>query len=62
MQKVGLVLILINILAIAGPVAGVAAVYYNNPVEMIIPADVERFHEHVAPTDAVAGAIWYHEP
>src|SRR5512139_3929826 len=42
MQKVGLVLILINILAIAGPIAGVAAVYYNNPVEMIIPADVEE--------------------
>ena len=42
MQKVGLILILINILAIAGPLAGVAAVYYNNPTEMILPTEVEE--------------------
>jgi LEA14-like dessication related protein len=42
MQTVGLVLILINILAIAGPAAAVAAVYYNDPVEMIIPSKVEE--------------------
>lgn len=51
MQTVGLVLILINILAIAGPVAGVAAVYYSNPVEMIIPADVEEVVTAAIETD-----------
>jgi len=52
MQTVGLVLILINILAIAGPVAAVAAVYYNNPVDMIIPNEVEDVVTSTIETDA----------
>jgi len=42
MNILGLLLILINVGAIAGPVAGIAVVYRANPVEMIIPPEVEE--------------------
>jgi len=41
MQILGLILALITIGAIAGPVAGVVLVYQNNPVEMIVPSEIE---------------------
>ncbi len=42
MQILGLILILINIGAIAAPVAVVAVIYSNNPVEMVVPPQVEQ--------------------
>ena len=42
MHILGLLLILINVGAVAGPLAGVAIVYRDNPVEMIIPPEVEE--------------------
>lgn len=42
MQILGLILVLINVGAIAVPVATVAVVYSYNPVEMIIPPQVEQ--------------------
>jgi hypothetical protein len=38
----GLILILVNIGSIAGPVAAVAVVHMNNPIEMIVPPEVEQ--------------------
>jgi hypothetical protein len=42
MQILGLILILINIGAIAGPVTAVAVVYRDNPIEMVVPPEVEQ--------------------
>src|SRR5512139_3190984 len=42
MQKVGLLLILISIVAVAGPVTALVVLHYDNPVEMIIPPDLEE--------------------
>jgi hypothetical protein len=42
MQILGLILILINVGAIAAPVTAVAVVYSSNPVEMVIPPEVEQ--------------------
>lgn len=53
MQILGLILTLISIGALAGPVAGVVLVYQNNPVEMIIPPEIE---------DLVSGSLVTNEP
>jgi hypothetical protein len=42
MQILGLVLILINVGTIAGPVAGVALIYQNNLIELVIPPQVQQ--------------------
>ena len=42
MNVLGILLVLINVGAIAGPVAGVAIVYQNDPVEMVVPPEVEE--------------------
>jgi len=42
MHILGVLLILVYAGAIAGPVAGVAVVYSNNPVEMIVPPEVQE--------------------
>jgi hypothetical protein len=42
MQILGLILILINVGAIAAPVTAVAIVYSSNLVEMVIPPQVEQ--------------------
>ena len=41
MQLLGLILILINVGAVVGPIAGVAIVYQGNLQEMIVPPEVE---------------------
>lgn len=42
MQILGLILVLINVGAIAAPLAAVAIIYSSNPVEMVIPPEVEQ--------------------
>jgi hypothetical protein len=42
MQILGLILVLINVGAIAAPVTAVAVIYSSNPVEMVIPPQVEQ--------------------
>jgi hypothetical protein len=42
LQILGLILILINVGAIAAPVTAVAVVYSSNPLEMVIPPQVEQ--------------------
>ena len=42
MHILGVLLILVNVGAVAGPVTGVAIVYNENPIEMIIPPEVEQ--------------------
>ena len=53
MQILGLILALISIGAVAGPVAGVVLVYQNNPIEMIIPPEID---------DLIAGSFGEDEP
>jgi len=53
MQILGLILALISIGAVAGPVAGVVLVYKNNPVEMIVPSEIEAL---------IAGSFGADEP
>ncbi len=53
MQILGLILALISIGAVAGPVAGVVLIYQNNPVEMIVPSEIE---------DLIAGSFGADEP
>jgi hypothetical protein len=53
MQILGLILALISIGAVAGPVAGVVLVYQNNPVEMIVPSEIE---------DLIVGSFGADEP
>jgi hypothetical protein len=48
MQILGLVLILINIGAIAGPVAGVAIVYRDNLSELVIPPEINQIVEETS--------------
>jgi hypothetical protein len=42
MHILGLILILINVGAIAVPVTAVAVMYMDNPVEMVVPPEVEQ--------------------
>ena len=42
MHILAVLLLLINVGAVAGPVAGVAIVYQSNPMEMIVPPQVEQ--------------------
>ena len=42
MQILGLILILINVGAIVGPIAGVVVVYSNNLQEIVIPPEVQN--------------------
>ncbi len=51
MQILGLLLILINVFAVAGPVTGVVVTYYSNPVEMIMPPEVEEIVTTAVDTD-----------
>ena len=48
MQMLALVLILINIGAIAGPVVGVAIVYRDNLSELVIPPEINQLIEETA--------------
>ena len=42
MQVLGLILILINVGAVVGPIAGVVVIYNNNLQEMVIPPEVQQ--------------------
>jgi len=42
MQVLGLVLILLNVGAIVGPIAGVVVVYHNNLEEIVVPPEVKQ--------------------
>ncbi len=42
MHILTVVLLLINVGAVAGPVTGVAIVYQSNPIEMVVPPQVEQ--------------------
>lgn len=45
MEKISLILAVINVLIIAGPTASMVAVHMDNPVEMVIPQEVQRLNE-----------------
>ena len=42
MQVLGLILILINVGAIVGPIAGVIVIYRNNLQELVVPLEVQQ--------------------
>jgi hypothetical protein len=42
MQALGLILILINVGAIVGPIAGVVVVYHSNLQELVVPPEVQE--------------------
>jgi hypothetical protein len=42
MQALGLILILINVGAIVGPIAGVVLIYRNNLQDLVIPPEVQQ--------------------
>jgi hypothetical protein len=42
MQALGILLVLINVVTIAGPVVGVAIVYQNNLTELVIPPELTQ--------------------
>src|SRR4030066_3334 len=42
MQVLGLILILINVGAIVGPIAGVVVIYRNNLQELVVPPEVQQ--------------------
>ena len=42
MQVLGLILILINVGAIVGPIAGVVVIYRNNLQELVVPPEVQK--------------------
>jgi len=47
MQILGLILILINIGAVAAPVTAVAVIYQNNLVELIVPSEAQKIVSNV---------------
>lgn len=51
MQILGLILVLINVGAIAVPVTAVAVMYWENPIEMIVPPEVEQIVTGMINTD-----------
>jgi hypothetical protein len=42
MQATGILLVLINVVTIAGPVVGVAVVYQNNLTELVVPPELTQ--------------------
>jgi hypothetical protein len=42
MQAIGIILVLINVLTVAGPVVGVAIMYQDNLTELVVPPEVTR--------------------
>lgn len=45
MEKISVILALINILVAAGPVLGMVAVHVSNPIEVILPPEVQELTE-----------------
>jgi hypothetical protein len=59
MQVLGLILVLINIGAIAVPVTAVAVMNLDNPIEMIVPPKVEQIVTGLASTGNSVGPPQY---